>query len=85
MNMEGHVGELALRRLRAGEALGRGRAGIEAHAASCADCRARLRALDDEQRRFEQEISFDRFAAGVDARRAARRARRAPSRRAIRA
>jgi hypothetical protein len=73
-----HPGELALRRHRAGEALP-GDAG--AHIAACAECRARERALDDEQRRFEQEISFDRFAAGVE--RAARgdggRARRARS------
>jgi hypothetical protein len=60
--IEGHVGELALRRLRAGEAL----PDVETHASACADCRARLKGLDDEQRRFEQEISFDRFAAGVE-------------------
>src|SRR5580765_5528895 len=70
---DAHIGELTLRRRRAGEALGADTAAIDAHAASCADCRARIRALDDEQRRFEQEISFDRFAAGVE--RAARGAR----------
>src|SRR4030095_2577796 len=53
----------------------------EAHATSCADCRARIRALEDEQRRFEQEISFDRFAPGVA--RAARGDR--PARRPMRA
>jgi hypothetical protein len=78
---EEHIGELTLRRRRAGEALGPDGPAIEAHATSCADCRARIRALDDEQRRFEQEISFDRFAAGVEraARgdRAVRRAARA--------
>jgi len=61
-----HIGELSLRRRRAGEALGPDAEAIEAHATSCADCRARIRALDDEQRSFEQEISFDRFAAGVE-------------------
>jgi hypothetical protein len=69
-----HLGELTLRRRRAGEALGA--AGeveqVAIHLATCAACKARLRALDDEQRRFEQEISFDRFAAGVE--RAARQA-----------
>ncbi|HVX96575.1 MAG TPA: ACP synthase [Polyangia bacterium] len=60
--MERHVGELALRRFRAGEAAH----DVASHAATCADCRVRLKALDDEQRRFEQEISFDRFAAGVE-------------------
>jgi hypothetical protein len=76
-----HLGELALRRHRAGEALP-GDAG--AHIAACAECRARERALDDEQRRFEQEISFDRFAAGVE--RAARGAdgRAARGRRVLR-
>jgi hypothetical protein len=61
-----HIGDLALRRRRAGEPLGPDAAAIEAHAAACAECRARARALDDEQRRFEQRISFDRFAAGVE-------------------
>src|SRR2546423_6588968 len=74
-----HIGELTLRRRRAGEALGPDAAAIDAHATACADCRARLRALDDEQRRFEQEISFDRFAAGVE--RAARGASQAKARR----
>ena len=74
-----HIGELTLRRRRAGEALGSEGPAIEAHATSCADCRARIRALDDEQRRFEQEISFDRFAAGVE--RAARGASKAKPRR----
>jgi hypothetical protein len=74
-----HIGELTLRRRRAGEALGPNGPAIEAHATSCADCRARIRALDDEQRRFEQEISFDRFAAGVE--RAARGASKAKARR----
>ena len=73
-----HIGELTLRRRRAGEALGSDGPAIEAHATSCADCRARIRALDDEQRRFEQEISFDRFAAGVE--RAARGASKAKAR-----
>jgi hypothetical protein len=78
--IDDHVGELALRRLRAGEALDRAQA---AHASACADCRARLKGLDDEQRRFEQEISFDRFAAGVE--RASRTRRpRAPAARTLR-
>src|SRR5262245_3407154 len=76
---EEHIGELTLRRRRAGEALGPDTAAIDAHATSCADCRARIRALDDEQRRFEQEISFDRFAAGVErAARGASKAKRRP-------
>jgi hypothetical protein len=78
VNAAGHIGELSLRRRRTGEAADD--AATNAHLAACADCRARLRALDDEQRRFESEISFDRFAAGVA--RAARAAPRTPHRRA---
>jgi hypothetical protein len=58
-----HIGELALRRHRAGEDVG---VDAAAHAAACPECRARLKALDDEQRRFERDISFDRFSAGVE-------------------
>ena len=72
---------MRLRRRRAGESLGRAGPAIDAHATACADCRARIRALDDEQRRFEQEISFDRFAAGVE--RAARGASKTKARRPI--
>jgi hypothetical protein len=83
VNINGHLGELALRRRRAGETLDGGPAPgeVEAHLAACSACKARVRALDDEQRHFEQEISFDRFAAGVE--RAARSTaprRRAPAR-----
>lgn len=82
MNLEGHIGELELRRRRAGETLGSAGPAIEAHASTCAECKARIRALDDEQRRFEAAISFDRFAAGVE--RAARGPRALPRRVAIR-
>jgi|SRR5579863_7792629 len=82
MNAEGHIGELELRRRRAGEMLGAEGPVIEAHASTCAECKARIRALDDEQRRFEAAISFDRFAAGVE--RAARGPRALPRRAAIR-
>ncbi len=76
-NTRPHIGELELRRRRAEEPLGVAgptAEAVDAHLAGCAECRARARALDDEQRRFEQEISFDRFAAGVE--RAARGASR---------
>jgi hypothetical protein len=83
VNIHGHLGELELRRRRAGETPDGGPAPgeVAAHLATCAVCKARVRALDDEQHHFEQEISFDRFAAGVE--RAARSAtprRRAPAR-----
>lgn len=66
-----HPGELTLRRLLAGEAL----AEAQAHAAACEACAAKLKAFEDEQRRFEAEIPFERFAAGVE--RAARTPRQA--------
>jgi hypothetical protein len=77
-----HFGELALRRFHAGEAFALDdveHADLAAHAGTCGDCRARLKAFEDEQRRFEQEISFDRFAAGVA------RASRAPERARLKA
>jgi len=75
-----HIPAIKLRRLSAGELAGAEASEVEAHAASCAACRARWKEITDEQRRFEQEISFDRFAAGVE--RAARAPRALPSVRA---
>jgi hypothetical protein len=71
---DSHVKELLLRRFHAGELGGAERPVVEAHTTTCARCRARLKDLADEQRRFEHSISFDRFAAGVE--RAARQPRR---------
>jgi hypothetical protein len=81
MNAGEHVGELTLRCRRAGEPFDGAGAleQIDAHLTTCPACKARIRVLDDEQRRFEQEISFDRFAAGVE--RAARGMVVAPRRR----
>ena len=76
MTTETHIKELALRRFWTGELPAPEKPAVEAHTAACARCRARLKELGDEQRRFEQEISFDRFAAGVE--RAARTPRRLP-------
>ena len=66
-----HPGVMTLRRLHAGEAVG-----DEAtqHAQACEVCKATLASFAAEQQQFEQEISFDRFAAGVE--RAARQASR---------
>lgn len=58
-----HPGDLALRRLFAGEDVG---ADARQHAQSCGDCQARLKGYAEEQRRFEAEIPFERFAAGVE-------------------
>ena len=62
----GHFGELTLRRLVAGELQGQQRDDVSAHVAGCAGCGRRLEALRAEQGAFEQQISFDRFAAGVE-------------------
>jgi hypothetical protein len=80
MTSETHVKELVLRRFFAGELGGPERPAIEAHTTACPRCRARLKELGDEQRRFEQDISFDRFTAGVE--RAARTPRQIPAPRA---
>lgn len=67
-----HVGELRLRRFRLGELVGADREEITRHTSDCGPCRARLKTLEEEQRQFEREISFERFAGGVE------RARRVP-------
>jgi hypothetical protein len=60
-----HPGELKLRRLRAGEIQGIEGDGLVRHLEGCGRCRARIKELEQEQEQFEQEISFDRFSAGV--------------------
>jgi hypothetical protein len=75
----GHVGELRLRRFRAGELAGASHDETADHVDSCGACRARLRMLDDEQRAFEREIPLARFTGGVE------RARRVPRTRPRRA
>jgi hypothetical protein len=77
MNTETHLGELKLRRLSAGELAGSDAETSRAHAAACALCGTKLRALADEQRRFEEAIPFERFAAGVE--RAARTPKAVPT------
>ncbi len=61
-----HVGELRLRRFRVGELPAPEAEAVGRHTADCGSCRARLAALDDEQRAFEREIPLARFAGGVD-------------------
>ena len=83
MNVEsqtdaGHVGELRLRRFRAGEFTGPEHDQIARHTSECASCRSKLRLLQEEQRLFERDIPFERFAGGVE--RAARVPRVRPPR-----
>jgi hypothetical protein len=75
VSAEAHLGELRLRRFRLGELDSPQSSEVLRHTTSCAQCRARLKSLDDEQRAFESEVSFERFAGGVE------RARRVPRQR----
>jgi hypothetical protein len=58
-----HPGELTLRRFLAEEALD---GATTEHLRNCVDCAARLAKLKDEQRQFEAELPFERFATGVE-------------------
>ncbi len=69
-----HLRELSLRQLFAAEAVP---AAERQHLEHCGECRARLEGLREEQQQFEAEISFERFAGGVE--RAARETKQAPS------
>lgn len=81
MIAEAHLAEILLRRQRAGELEEPERIDVLAHLDRCGHCRGRLSAMEEEQRAFEREISFERFSAGVE--RAARESRRpTPSARA---
>ena len=75
MIAEAHLPEILLRKQRVGELNEAEKEGALSHLEQCAHCRARLSSLDEEQRAFEREISFERFSAGVE--RAARESRRA--------
>jgi hypothetical protein len=57
-----HPGALALQRLAVGETAG---VGDREHVAGCADCQAAGARFHEQQRTFEREVSFERFAAGV--------------------
>ncbi|MGC3999123.1 MAG: zf-HC2 domain-containing protein [Anaeromyxobacter sp.] len=70
---------LRLRQLEAGELAGEARERAEAHLADCARCQATRASFAEEQAELERSLPFDRFAAGVASRLAARAAR--PARR----
>lgn len=71
-SQSGHLAEIVLRRYRAGEFGAEQCAETDRHLAACAPCRSKLRVLVEEQRAFERDIPFERFAGGVE------RARRVP-------
>jgi hypothetical protein len=72
----GHARDIELRRLRGGELDSAERTRLEGHLTGCPPCRAKLGALEEEQHAFTQELSFERFAGGVE--RAARMPDRQP-------
>ena len=72
--MSAHESEWTLRRLHAGELAAAEAARAQAHAAGCETCAQALRGFDDAQARFEAEVPFERFEAGVE--RALQRQRR---------
>ena len=71
--MAKHTGELALRRLLAEESL---EPSVVEHVGACGQCSTRISKFKEEQRAFEAELPFERFAAGVE--RAARQQKAAP-------
>jgi hypothetical protein len=73
-----HVGELRLRRFRIGELTGEAAEEVARHTAECGACRTKLEALADEQRAFENQLPFPRFAGGVERARRVPRARPRP-------
>ncbi|WP_306818141.1 zf-HC2 domain-containing protein [Archangium lipolyticum] len=68
--MSAHPSEWTLRRLHAGELPGPEIQRVRAHVSSCAECDEIMKGLEANQVRFEEEVPFERFAAGVGARRA---------------
>lgn len=68
--MTKHPGELALRRFVAEEV------DLSEHVRSCGACSAKVEALREEQRAFEKQILFERFAAGVEQKSKPRSSRR---------
>jgi hypothetical protein len=61
--MTSHATELSLRKIFAGENVSDE---LKAHSDSCEQCKAKLRAIEEEQKKFEAAIPFERFAAGVE-------------------
>ncbi|MFT3708645.1 MAG: ACP synthase [Archangium sp.] len=71
-----HPGELVMRRFLAEESLD---VTLTTHLRDCAACLGRLELLRSEQRAFETEIPFERFAAGVEKAVRVQRKQAAPS------
>lgn len=63
--MSAHLTEWTLRRLRAGELPGGDAQQARSHVTTCAECQRVLHGLEEEQVRFEAQVPFERFEAGV--------------------
>ena len=64
--MSAHLSKWTLRRLHAGELPGAEESPARAHVAACAQCHGALKSFEEEQARFEAELPFERFEAGVE-------------------
>lgn len=64
--MSAHLSEWSLRRLHAGELAGAELQQVRDHVSACAECQGVLKDLEANQARFEAEVPFERFAAGVE-------------------
>ncbi|WP_257458145.1 ACP synthase [Archangium lipolyticum] len=64
--MSAHLSEWTLRRLHVGELPEAESQRAREHVAACAECHAVLAGLEANQARFEAEVPFERFAAGVE-------------------
>ncbi|MFY0524061.1 ACP synthase [Archangium gephyra] len=76
--MSAHLSEWTLRRLHAGELPGKESELAREHVSGCAECQALLEGLEADQARFEKEVPFARFEAGVE--RALNKPKTGPSR-----
>jgi hypothetical protein len=64
--MSAHLTEWTLRRLHAGELAGTESQQARTHVSACMECSRVLKGLETEQARFEAELPFERFEAGVE-------------------
>lgn len=63
--MSAHESEWTLRRLQAGELAAAEASRARTHAAACGACGTVLKGIEEAQARFEAELPFERFEAGV--------------------
>ncbi|HYO73718.1 MAG TPA: ACP synthase [Archangium sp.] len=64
--MSAHLSESTLRRLHAGELPGKEAELARTHVSGCAGCQETLKGFEADQARFEAQVPFERFEAGVE-------------------